>query len=155
MTKRELSSEAARDRLDYERDRDSNGCTCHFSPPCSICTHPGNPANQAEDDSCWLDEYPVLDSPAAAPPLALEQIAALERLVAHQSAEIESLRADNRKALSELQFAFDGSWEASITTQVECNNLIAERDSLLLERTTLSGQLERLSRAFLKYVTTF
>lgn len=29
------------------------GCSCHISPPCSGCTHPGNPANQDEDDSCW------------------------------------------------------------------------------------------------------
>ena len=79
---------------------------------------------------------------------ATSEITTLERLVAHQSAEIESLRADNRKALSELQFAVDGSWEASRTTQAQYNNLIAERD-------TLTGQIERLSRAFLKYVTTF
>lgn len=32
-------------------------CSCHISPPCGSCTHPGNPSNpsnQAEDDEAWM-----------------------------------------------------------------------------------------------------
>lgn len=28
-------------------------CQCFLCPPCASCTHPGNPRNQEEDDSCW------------------------------------------------------------------------------------------------------
>lgn len=31
-------------------------CRCHLSPPCGSCTHPGNPRNQAEDESAWMWE---------------------------------------------------------------------------------------------------
>lgn len=32
----------------------SRGCSCHTGcAPCSHCTHPGNPVNQAEDESAW------------------------------------------------------------------------------------------------------
>ena len=29
-------------------------CSCHMSPPCGSCTHPGNPLNQEEDPSAWV-----------------------------------------------------------------------------------------------------
>lgn len=32
------------------------GCSCHSMPPCGFCTHPGNPTNQEEDESCWREE---------------------------------------------------------------------------------------------------
>lgn len=53
MSIRELTPEAQDERDDYERYY--GGCSCHISPPCGACTHPGNPLNQ-EDDSCWLEE---------------------------------------------------------------------------------------------------
>jgi hypothetical protein len=31
-------------------------CSCHSMPPCGFCTHPGNPTNQEEDESCWREE---------------------------------------------------------------------------------------------------
>lgn len=33
------------------------GCTCFLSPPCSYCTHEGNPANLEECDEAW-EEVP-------------------------------------------------------------------------------------------------
>lgn len=32
------------------------GCRCFISPPCSYCTHEGNPANLDEDDDAWESE---------------------------------------------------------------------------------------------------
>lgn len=53
---RELTEEAQDERDDYERyHREYGGCSCHISPPCGSCTHPGNPMNQDEDDSCWIE----------------------------------------------------------------------------------------------------
>jgi hypothetical protein len=59
---RELTEEAQIER--YEFERDERGCTCFISPPCSSCTHPGNPLNQDEDESCWhMVEYEEFDDP--------------------------------------------------------------------------------------------
>lgn len=32
------------------------GCRCFISPPCSYCTHEGNPANLEETDDAWESE---------------------------------------------------------------------------------------------------
>lgn len=32
------------------------GCCCHINPPCSWCTHEGNPLNLEEDDEAWEDD---------------------------------------------------------------------------------------------------
>jgi len=49
-----LTQEADGDRADFIREYGSSGsCCCHLSPPCSSCTHPGNPMNQDECDECW------------------------------------------------------------------------------------------------------
>jgi hypothetical protein len=52
---RVLTEAAQKDRDAF--DRSNNGCACHIAPPCSSCTHPGNPLNQEEDESCWTVEY--------------------------------------------------------------------------------------------------
>jgi len=59
MTERILTQQADDDRADWESKYE--GCSCHISPPCGSCVHPGNPANQDEDDSCWepVDTGPV------------------------------------------------------------------------------------------------
>ena len=31
-------------------------CSCHINPPCNSCIHPGNPANQEEDEDSWRKE---------------------------------------------------------------------------------------------------
>lgn len=46
-----LTKEAQADRDNFN-EWDS-GCSCHISPPCAYCTHPGNPTNQDEFDECW------------------------------------------------------------------------------------------------------
>ena len=50
---RMLTAEADAERADFDRGWADHGCTCFKCPPCSYCTHPGNPRNQDEDESCW------------------------------------------------------------------------------------------------------
>lgn len=33
------------------------GCSCHTSPPCSYCTHEGNPANLEHQDDVWEEVW--------------------------------------------------------------------------------------------------
>lgn len=47
-----LTEKAAQDRIEFN-DYDPNECSCHLSAPCGWCLHPGNPANQNEDETCW------------------------------------------------------------------------------------------------------
>lgn len=54
---RELTPEAEAERDDFEREHGWDGnCYCHISAPCGSCTHPGNPLNQAEDETAWVSE---------------------------------------------------------------------------------------------------
>lgn len=46
-------AQAERDQFVSEHGLDGN-CSCHISPPCHSCMHPGNPMQQEEDDSCWV-----------------------------------------------------------------------------------------------------
>src|SRR5271170_5537548 len=55
---RRLTEAAQRDRDAFDRYlRDNGGCGCHSHPPCSYCTHPGNPMNQDENETAWEDVY--------------------------------------------------------------------------------------------------
>ena len=47
-------AQAERDQFESEYGRDGN-CSCHISPPCASCMHPGNPLQQDEDESCWME----------------------------------------------------------------------------------------------------
>lgn len=38
---------------DFHRWHGDGNCSCHISPPCCSCTHPGNPLNLEEDDDAW------------------------------------------------------------------------------------------------------
>lgn len=59
MTRR-LTPEAEEDRNDFERLYGQGGnCSCHLSPPCVSCIHPGNPLNQDEDPEAWEPEDPT------------------------------------------------------------------------------------------------
>ena len=51
MTDREVTDEARAERDDWKSGY--NDCSCHISPPCNSCIHPGNPANQEEDETAW------------------------------------------------------------------------------------------------------
>lgn len=60
---RQLTAEAEAERDDFEREHGYSGnCSCHIAPPCGSCTHPGNPRNQAEDESAW-EPRSVKDTP--------------------------------------------------------------------------------------------
>lgn len=50
---RVLTDEAQAERDEFDSEYDGGNCSCHISPPCGSCTHPGNPMNQDEDDSAW------------------------------------------------------------------------------------------------------
>lgn len=52
---RELTEDAQADRADFRSYYGDGNCSCHLRPPCGSCTHPGNPMNQDEDDSCWIE----------------------------------------------------------------------------------------------------
>jgi hypothetical protein len=49
-----LTPQAEQDLAEF-LSRDSC-CSCHLNPPCSHCTDPGNPDNQAEDPTCWEEK---------------------------------------------------------------------------------------------------
>jgi hypothetical protein len=53
---RRLTDAAQDDRDDFEAKFDGGNCSCHINPPCSSCLHPGNPANQEEDETAWTTE---------------------------------------------------------------------------------------------------
>lgn len=54
MSARTLTPEAEAERARWKSSYGDRGCSCHISPPCGSCTHPGNPINQDEDDSAWV-----------------------------------------------------------------------------------------------------
>lgn len=52
-----LTVEAQSERDAFERQYGDRGnCSCHISPPCGSCLHPGNPVNQDEDDTAWVPD---------------------------------------------------------------------------------------------------
>jgi len=50
---RVLTKEAQEDRDSFDNYAEYYCCSCHISPPCTYCTHPGNPLNQEEDEDAW------------------------------------------------------------------------------------------------------
>lgn len=67
---RVLTPEAEAEREDFEAKYGMLGnCSCHISPPCGSCIHPGNPRNQEEDETAWMaagdSEGGETDAPAA------------------------------------------------------------------------------------------
>jgi hypothetical protein len=51
-----LTDEAETERQDFRTEYGDGNCSCHISPQCGSCTHPGNPMNLAEDDSAWVKD---------------------------------------------------------------------------------------------------
>jgi hypothetical protein len=52
---RVLTTDAQADRDNFDNEYGFTGnCSCHLSPPCGSCTHPGNPDNQKDDPECWM-----------------------------------------------------------------------------------------------------
>lgn len=51
----DLTPGAQAERDEFEACYGTDGsCSCHLSPPCPSCTHPGNPLNQIEDETAWI-----------------------------------------------------------------------------------------------------
>jgi hypothetical protein len=52
---RVLTAEAQADRFHFHQEYGYDGnCYCFTgAAPCGSCTHPGNPHNQDDDESCW------------------------------------------------------------------------------------------------------
>ena len=70
FAERILTPEAEAEREDFEAMYGMLGnCSCHISPPCGSCVHPGNPRNQEEDETAWMaagdSEGGETDAPAA------------------------------------------------------------------------------------------
>ena len=53
-------AEAERDQFEAEYGHGGN-CSCHISPPCNSCLHPGNPINQEADETAWMAAAPAED----------------------------------------------------------------------------------------------
>jgi hypothetical protein len=51
-----LTDAAQANRDEFEAEYGGGDCSCHISPPCNSCLHPGNPANQDDNDNCWTTE---------------------------------------------------------------------------------------------------
>lgn len=49
---RQLKPEFQEVKEEFENFYEDRGCSCHLAPPCSYCTHEGNPSN-LENDECW------------------------------------------------------------------------------------------------------
>lgn len=54
MVRLRLTDEAEAEADDFRRVHGDGNCSCHISPPCSSCTHPGNPLNLEEDGDAWV-----------------------------------------------------------------------------------------------------
>ena len=55
LAERVLTPEAQAERDDFQAEYGYDGnCSCHISPPCNSCLHPGNPRNQEEDETAWV-----------------------------------------------------------------------------------------------------
>lgn len=48
-----LTSDAYKDHLNFTRMYGDGNCSCHLSPPCGSCIHPGNPVNLMSDETAW------------------------------------------------------------------------------------------------------
>lgn len=53
---RELKAEYQDLADEFQAIHGDGGCTCFAAPPCSCCTHPGNPVNLENNDDAWEDE---------------------------------------------------------------------------------------------------
>jgi len=55
--KRKLNELGQKLHDEFEIDRQMfGGCSCHISPPCGFCLHPGNPSNLEETPEAWEPE---------------------------------------------------------------------------------------------------
>ena len=57
LAERVLTPEAQAERDDFQAEYGYDGsCSCrsHIFPPCSFCTHTGNPRNQERDEAAWM-----------------------------------------------------------------------------------------------------
>lgn len=50
----QLTDEAEAEAEDFRARYGDGNCSCHLSPPCGSCTHPGHPLNLAEDPDAWV-----------------------------------------------------------------------------------------------------
>lgn len=99
-------AQADRDAFIAEYGRDGN-CSCHISPPCNSCLHPGNPLQQDEVESCWMaagdSEGGETDAPAVTflapedyemPPADPVLLASANRELCHQLSHIATTCAE-------------------------------------------------------------
>lgn len=51
-----LTEEGEELYAEWRRTFDGGNCSCHISPPCSSCTHEGNPLNLECTDDAWIPD---------------------------------------------------------------------------------------------------
>lgn len=51
-------AERIEEAMDYRHTRKDYSCSCHISPPCNVCMHPGSPASMEAQD-CDEDGVPM------------------------------------------------------------------------------------------------
>lgn len=56
-----LTSDSLEEYYDFLKYHDYRGCWCFISPPCSYCTHSGNPNNLIEDEDSWNRGLSITD----------------------------------------------------------------------------------------------
>lgn len=152
-------AEAERDQFEAVYGRDGN-CSCHISPPCGSCMHPGNPRSQEEDETAWMDapaEEPSQPlSFATSPELQYlapedyETAAADQALLAIANRELadqieeknHTLRSqarvliDLRAQVSDQGQSIDSLTKDIINTRAALNKAINEADRLRAELAT-------------------
>lgn len=68
MPQLRLTDEGEQYKHDFETEMQDSSCSCHISPPCAFCLHPGNPANLDANDSLWEpDTLPIQATVSVAP----------------------------------------------------------------------------------------
>jgi hypothetical protein len=54
MVRLYLNEWAEAEADDFRRVHGGGNCSCHISPPCCSCMHPGNPFNLNETEDAWV-----------------------------------------------------------------------------------------------------
>ena len=73
---------------EFQEECGYNGnCSCHISPPCGSCTHPGNPLNLEGDPSLWEEEWEGFDVMESRARQVVEDV--IERATIHHLREMK------------------------------------------------------------------
>ena len=85
---------------EFESKYGTGNCSCHISPPCYSCTHPGNPLNLEDTPDAWGFDF---DEEASASMNWINQQIKLDanRHIAEMKVQWDSARSASAKATGE------------------------------------------------------